>query len=314
MVKTVPTNQENSVTENPSSSNRNVLSLAKELWGATRPKQAIKNLFVFAALLFTNNLTNYRLLFLTSSAFVAFCFVSSAIYLVNDVMDREQDRLHPEKRFRAIASGVLPISVALFAALVLGVGGIAAAFIINLSLGIVAAAYVLLQTSYSFWFKHQVILDVLVIAAGFVLRAVAGAVAINVPISAWLLVCTFLLSLFLGFGKRRNEIVMLAGDAGNHRSTLDHYSLPFLDQMIAIVCAGVIVSYSFYTISSPTAEEHHWILVTLPNVIYGLFRYLYLIHLKHRGGSPELLVLEDRPLQLNLILWIAEVAIAFQFK
>lgn len=271
------------------------------LVAAMRPKQWTKNLFVYIALVFTDRWASFGV---ATAAFGLFCLISGSIYLFNDVADREQDRLHPVKCKRPIASGRLPWQVALVAGTVFGFGGVAASFLINLKFGLAALSYFALQLAYTKWLKHMVLLDVFAIAAGFVLRAVAGAFAIQVENSVWLLVCTLQLSLFLAFGKRRHEIISLQGQAANHRRILSQYSVPFLDQMIGIVLGGLIVSYALYVITSPTSIAHKWMVITLPNVMYGMFRYLYLIHIEQKGGSPETILLEDRPMQINLLLWV----------
>jgi len=288
------------------------------LLAAMRPKQWPKNLFVFVALVFTNQIPaslhdpRWRVLGIASLAFLLFCIVSGSIYLLNDVFDREQDRLHPLKRKRPIASGQLPVPIAIAAAIVLGLGGVAAGYLINTRFGLVISGYLALQVAYTFVLKHHVLLDVFAIAGGFVFRAVAGAYAIVVPNSVWLLVCTLQLALFLGFGKRRHELTSLAEEAANHRRNLAHYSVPFLDQLIAISLGSLTVCYAIYTIMSPTAVQHPLLWMTLLNVMYGIFRYLYLIHIEHKGGSPETILLEDRPMQVNLLLWIVEVVAAFR--
>ena len=284
-----------------------------------RPKQWPKNLFVFVALVFTNQIPTslhdprWRIVGIASAAFGLFCLVSGSIYLLNDVFDREQDRLHPQKRKRPIASGALPWQMAIAASIAFGIGGVGAGFLINSKFGAVILGYLLLQVAYTFVLKHQVLLDVFAIAGGFVFRAVAGAYAIGVPNSAWLLVCTLMLALFLGFGKRRHELTSLAEEAASHRKNLAHYSVPFLDQLIAISLGALTVCYAIYSIMSPTAIQHPKLWVTLLNVLYGIFRYLYLIHIEHKGGSPETILFEDRPMQINLLLWIAEVILAFRF-
>ncbi len=193
-------------------------------------------------------------------------------------------------------------------------GGVGAGFVINLRFGLVIAGYLALQVAYTAALKHQVLIDVFAIAGGFVMRAVAGGFAIAVPISVWLLVCTLQLALFLGFGKRRHELVSLAEDARSHRKNLAHYSVPLLDQLMSIVLGGLTVSYSIYCVTSTTAQQHPALVVTLLNVMYGIFRYLYLIHIEHKGGSPETILLEDRPMQANLLLWTLEVLLAFKYS
>jgi 4-hydroxybenzoate polyprenyltransferase len=292
---------------------------ARELVGGMRPRQWFKNLFVVVALLFTNSIPTsladaerWRRVGLCAAALIIFCLISGAVYLMNDVADRERDRLHPEKRKRAIAGGRLSWRTALLFAILVSVGGVAASFAVNARFGFVALGYLVLQVAYTIALKHMVLIDVFAIASGFVFRTVAGAYAIGVPNSSWLLVCTLQLALFLGFGKRRHELVSLADQAGGHRRNLALYTVPLLDQLIGIVVAGLTVSYAIYTIMSPTAIRHPRLVVTLPNVMYGLFRYLYLIQVEHRGGSPESILLEDRPMQVNLALWLAEVIVAFK--
>lgn len=284
-----------------------------------RPKQWTKNLFVLVAVVFTNNIPTslhdhhkWRLLEVSILAFLLYCMVSGSIYLMNDVADRDQDRLHPEKRKRPIASGRLPWKLAAVMSVVIGWGGVGLAFLFNMRFGLITLTYYLLQIAYTYSLKKLVLLDVFTIAAGFVIRAAAGAWAISVPNSVWLLVCTLQLALFLGFGKRRHELVSLAVNAGKHRRILSEYSVPFLDQLISIVLGGLTVSYAIYTIMSPTAIQHPGLALTLPFVMYGIFRYLYLIHIQHKGGSPETILLEDRPMQINLLLWMGMVLAAMK--
>lgn len=270
-----------------------------------RPDQWTKNLIVFAALIFAVQLFDPAALALASAAFLIFCALSGAVYLVNDVSDRDQDRQHPLKRMRPIASGALSPGAALAWAAVLGGGGLAAAFLLRPSFGAAAAAYVALVLWYTRVLKHIVILDVMSIAIGFVLRAVAGGLVIGVPISDWLLVCTILLALFLGLAKRRHELTVLADGARDHRRILEEYDPYLLDQMIAIVAAATLVAYIIYCASPDTAERFgtHLLVLTTPFPIYGIFRYLYLVHRKHGGGSPSDLLLRDRPLLGCVALW-----------
>lgn len=298
---------------------RGLADLPVALLLAMRPRQWSKNLFVYAALIFTNNIpisfadyVRWHNFLITTLAFALYCLLSGGVYLVNDVVDREQDRLHPEKRKRPIASGRLPWRVALIAGVIFGVGGVIASFAVNRNFGLLALGYYSLQVAYTFAIKHMVLLDVFAIAAGFVFRAVAGALAIHVAISVWLLVCTLQLALFLGFGKRRHELISLEENAVNHRQILSQYSVPFLDQMISIVLGTLTVSYALYTITSETAKAHPGLVVTLPIAMYGIFRYLYLIHMEHKGGSPETILKEDRPLQVTLLIWIAAVIASFK--
>jgi 4-hydroxybenzoate polyprenyltransferase len=286
-------------------------SLAVHLLLSLRPGQWSKNLVVFAGLLFGRRLFEPAAVAKAVGAFAVFCVLSGVVYLVNDVADRESDREHPLKAKRAIASGALPVSIALTAAFLLGVAGLGAALLINARLAVVAAVYLTLQIAYSGTLKHIVIIDVLTIAIGFVLRAVAGAAAVDVEISHWLLVCTILLALFIALAKRRHEIVLLAGGATSHRPILGEYSAYLLDQMIGVVTASTLISYVFYTISPETQAKFGtpWLGLTIPFPLYGIFRYLYLVHLREGGGSPADLLLTDRPLLACVALWAAAVAL-----
>ena len=286
-------------------------SLALLLLFSLRPAQWSKNLVVFAGLLFGRRLLDGGAVLAAIGAFTVFCALSGVVYLVNDVADRESDRQHPLKARRPIASGALPVSVAIAAAIVLGAAGLAGAVTIGRPFAAVAAAYLMLQLAYSGPLKHIVIIDVLTIAIGFVLRAVAGAVAVNVEISHWLLVCTILLALFIALAKRRHEIVLLADGATTHRPILGEYSAYLLDQMIGVVTASTLISYVFYTISPETVEKFQtqWLGLTIPFPLYGIFRYLYLVHQREGGGSPADLLLADRPLLACVALWALAVAL-----
>jgi 4-hydroxybenzoate polyprenyltransferase len=286
-------------------------SLALNLLRCLRPGQWTKNLLVFAGLLFGRRLFDAQAVGDALIAFVVFCALSGAVYLVNDVADRESDRKHPVKARRPIAAGVVPVSTALITAAVLIVGALAVATFLGRAFTLVAVAYVLLQLLYSGPLKHIVIIDVLTLAMGFVLRAVAGAVAVRVEISHWLLVCTVLLALFIGLAKRRHEIVLLAGDAPTHRPILGEYSAYLLDQMIAVVTASTLIAYIFYTVSPETQAKFGtpWLGLTIPFPLYGIFRYLYLVHRREGGGSPSELLLTDRPLLVCVALWAASVAV-----
>jgi 4-hydroxybenzoate polyprenyltransferase len=286
-------------------------SLARHLFYSLRPSQWSKNLVIFAGLLFGRRLLDPVAVVDALSAFAVFCILSGVVYLVNDVADRESDRQHPLKAKRPIASGALPVRVALGAAIVLGAIGLGAAVLVGRAFAMVAVAYLLLQLAYSGPLKHIVIIDVLTIAIGFVLRAVAGAAAVNVEISHWLLVCTILLALFIALAKRRHEIVLLAGGATSHRPILGEYSAYLLDQMIGVVTASTLISYIFYTISPETQAKFdtQWLGLTIPFPLYGIFRYLYLVHLREGGGSPADLLLTDRPLLACVALWAVAVAL-----
>jgi 4-hydroxybenzoate polyprenyltransferase len=290
--------------------------LVLNLLVAIRPGQWTKNLLIFAGLLFGNasigrGLFDRVSLLRAVAAFVIFCGLSGAVYLINDVLDRHSDRLHPLKAKRPIASGALKVPAALGAACLLAGGGLAAAYALSTPFGLVATAYLGLLSLYSGPLKHIVIIDVLTIAIGFVLRAIAGAVAVDVQISHWLLVCTILLALFISLAKRRHEITLLAGEAPVHRPILGEYSPYLLDQMIAVVTASTLIAYVFYTISPETEQKFgtQWLGLTIPFPLYGIFRYLYLIHQRAGGGSPADLLLTDRPLLMCVALWAVFVAL-----
>jgi 4-hydroxybenzoate polyprenyltransferase len=276
-----------------------------------RPWQYTKNLLVFAALVFAGEMGNPEAVLKTVVAFVLFCLVASAVYLINDVRDAEEDRRHPDKRDRPIASGALSPTTALTAAALLLVVGLGGSLMVNLRLGATIAGYFLLQMLYQVALKRIVILDVFAIAGGFVLRAVAGAEAIAVEISPWLLICTLLLALFLGLAKRRGEIVLLEAEAANHRATLGRYSVPLLDQLIGVTASATLMSYCLYTISERTVTElgSTRLMYTIPFVIYGLFRYMYLMQRHGQGGAPERTLLTDKPLLLNVALYAFTAAV-----
>ena len=286
-------------------------SVALSLLVSLRPGQWTKNLFVFAGLVFGRKLLDPVAALHSALAFAIFCALSGVVYLVNDVADRESDARHPLKRNRPIASGALPASTALVAAAVLLVTALAAAYRLDARFFLDALAYVVLLGLYSAWFKHVVIIDVLTIAIGFVLRVSAGALVIHVPISPWLLVCTILLALFLALSKRRHELVLLADGATGHRRILQEYSPYLLDQMIGVVTASTLMAYILYATSTETAERFGTSLLglTIPFPLYGIFRYLYLVHLKEGGGSPSELLLTDRPLLLCVALWAVAAAV-----
>ena len=286
-------------------------SPALQLLLSLRPAQWSKNLLVFAGLIFGHKLFDAAAVADAVAAFAVFCALSGVVYLVNDIADRDSDRQHPLKAHRPIASGALSVPLAAGAALALGAAGLAAAYAIGPLFAGVAAAYLALQMLYSFALKHIVIIDVLTIAIGFVLRAVGGAVAVQVEIGHWLLVCTILLALFIALAKRRHEIVLLADGASQHRRILGEYSPYLLDQMIGVVTASTLISYVFYTISPETQEKFGtaWLGLTIPFPLSGIFRYLYLVHQREGGGSPADLLLTDRPLLACVALWALTVAV-----
>jgi 4-hydroxybenzoate polyprenyltransferase len=276
----------------------------------------VKNLVIFAALIFAQKYTDPDSVMLAFRGFLAFCLGSSAIYYINDIIDCKQDQLHPVKKNRPIASGKLPSGLAWFIAiLLLAAGSLLSAFLGN-SFLFYFGFYVILNFAYNFGLKDLVIIDVMILATGFVIRAAAGAVAIGVPISSWLLVCTILLALFLGFAKRRHELISLGENAVRHRRALAHYSPKFIDQMVSVVTASTVVAYTFYTLSPEIQEKFGTdnLVLTVPFVLYGIFRYLYLVHQKDEGGNPTLLLVTDIPLLVCVALWIVSVVIIFQFR
>jgi 4-hydroxybenzoate polyprenyltransferase len=290
-------------------------STAASLFVSLRPAQWTKNLIVFAALIFAVKLLDPAALAYASAAFLIFCALSGAVYLINDVSDREQDRLHPLKRMRPIAAGDLSPGAALAFAGVLSVIALTASFSLRPAFGVTAAAYLALFVVYTRSLKHIVILDVMAIAIGFVLRAVAGGLVIDVHVSNWLLVCTMLGALFLGLAKRRHEMTLLAEGAKGHRRILEEYDPYLLDQMIGVVAASTMVAYIIYCASPETHASFgtEWMVLTTPFPIYGLFRYLYLVHRKSGGGSPSDMLLTDRPLLACVASWgVAVVLIVYR--
>ncbi len=269
-----------------------------------RPKQWVKNVFVLAGIFFDGRIRDPERLKNSLLAFAIFCLLSGAVYLVNDLVDIERDRAHPKKRFRPLASGELSPRVAQVAAVILFAGCLAGSFAISLGFGLAALTYAILMILYSFVLKNVVILDVMAVAAGFVVRVYAGTAAAQVTrFSPWLYVCTTLLALFIAINKRRHEMLLLDREANNHRAILEEYSVPFLDEMTSVVTAATLVSYSFYTFSAPNLPPNHAMMFTIPFVMYGIFRYLYLIHTKGLGGAPEDIVLHDRPTLIAILLW-----------
>ncbi len=283
---------------------------------AMRPKQWTKNLLLFAALIFAQRLDDSFSVATAMVAFVFFCLLSSSVYLINDLHDIEEDRNHPIKCRRPLAAGIISPPFALIAALILAAIGLLGTFQINQETGMIAAGYLALTLAYNFGLKHIVIIDVLTVAIGYVLRAVAGATAIQVEISPWLVICTILLALFLVLAKRRQELIMLEGAATQHRAILGEYSSYLLDQMIAVVTASTFMSYCLYTISERTVEElgTQNLIYTIPFVIYGIFRYLYLVHQKNQGDAPDRVLLTDGPLLANVILYVAAVVMIMYFS
>jgi 4-hydroxybenzoate polyprenyltransferase len=277
-----------------------------------RPKQWTKNLIIFAGIIFAQKIFQPELLLRTAYAFAAFCILSGSVYIINDLVDIDKDREHPTKKNRPLASGMLSAATAT-AFVVLSAGAsLAGAFLINLNFGFVALAYFVLTLAYSFKLKDIVIIDVLIIAMGFIFRAIAGAVVIRVDISPWLLVCTFLLALFLALNKRKHELLLLEDNAQTHRRILQEYRPEMLDQMISVVTSSTVMAYCLYTF---TSGHSIYLMATIPFVIYGVFRYQYLIHQKDIGGSPETALLKDLPMLVNILLWVVScIGILYYFK
>lgn len=291
-----------------------IINLIKSL----RPRQWTKNLLLFAGLIFTANLKNMELLGRAVAGFVIFCGLSGVVYLINDLRDMESDRNHPEKKNRPIASGHLPVGAAYLAIFVIGVPALVAAYVLGLEFGICATLYVVLVTLYSLALKHYVILDLMIVAGGFVIRAVAGIAVIAVPgkapeITSWFIACTLFLALFLAICKRRHELLLLNEGAMNHRPVLEEYSAAFLDQMVAITTTATVISYALWSTIGKFARYH--MIFTLPFVLYGIFRYLYLVYRKEEGGAPEIILLKDRSLLIDIILWLGStIALLYLYK
>lgn len=270
-----------------------------------RPHQWIKNTVVLAAIIFAQRLTVPGDLLRSLAAFAAFCMISSSVYIANDILDVEQDRMHPRKKDRPLARGSITPSRAATLGAILLAGGGALTALLGVSFALTVLAYLFLQAAYNLLLKRIVLLDIMAISLGFVIRAVAGGAAIHVTVSPWLILCTLLVALFLGFTKRRHEIVILGSEAGTHRSSLLDYSPAFLDQLIGIVTAATIVVYSIYTMSPEVTERigSRYLVLTIPFVLYGMFRYLFLVHMKEKGGSAARDLLTDPPLLLSVFLW-----------
>jgi 4-hydroxybenzoate polyprenyltransferase len=286
------------------------------LWVEMRPQQWVKNLFVLTPLLFSRNLFAPVTVGQALASFILFCLVSSSVYLLNDIQDRAQDRLHPTKRLRPLAAGELNLGVAFGAMVTFLLVALAGGVLLDKTLAFVLLSYWLINLLYSTWLKDQVILDVFALASGFVLRVVGGGGAIAVEISHWLLLCTTLLALFLGFSKRRHELVRLGQGAGAHRQVLGEYNPHFLDMMISIVTASTVMSYALYTVSEETMQrfQTRGLLLTLPFVLYGIFRYLYLVYHENQGEDPTQSLLTDRPMVINLCLWALTVGVIIYWR
>jgi 4-hydroxybenzoate polyprenyltransferase len=282
--------------------------LLVDLLRTMRPRQWLKNGFVFIALFFDRQLDQPTSVLYTLAAFVLLCLMSGAVYIMNDLADIDNDRQHPRKRSRPLASGRLNPNVAAAAAILLAAASLLAGLALSLTFGIILLVYLLTQIAYTLWLKHQVLIDVSIVATGFILRIAAG-VAILEPVqrverfSPWLYVFGGFLALFLALGKRRHELVLLGAEAGNHRAILREYNIDLIDRLIGIVTTSTLVSYSLYTFLAEGLPENHLMMLTIPFVLYGVFRYLYLVHVRQEGGAPEEILLRDRPLQVTVALW-----------
>jgi 4-hydroxybenzoate polyprenyltransferase len=274
-----------------------------------RPAHWAKNVFVLAPLVFAQQMTDPTSLTRGLFAFASFCLASSAVYVWNDIRDRAEDRLHPLKRHRPLAAGTVSVGSAVTLALTLAAAALASAAYLGVRFFVILAVYLVLNQLYSAGLKHVVILDVMIVSMGFVLRVLAGGAAVDVHISAWILLCTFFIALFLAFSKRRHELILLADEASGQRPVLSHYNPAFLDQMINVVTASTVVAYAIYAISPETVEKFHTqrLIYTLPLVLFGIFRYLYLIYQKHTHRNPTEAILRDGPFLVNIFLWAAAV-------
>ncbi len=276
-----------------------------------RVKQWPKNLLIFAALVFTNNLFNPAYFGRVTIGFFLLCFASSALYIFNDLADFKSDRLHPSKKNRPIASGAIAKDFALVLAILLLLVALTGSFFLKFNFFLLVVVYAVQTALYTLYLKHIVIVDVFILATGFVYRAIAGALVLSVNISPWLLICTMLLALFVVLAKRRNELTI--PEAHKHRKILEEYSIPLLDEMISVVTASTVIAYSLYTFTSPTAVKHNYLMLTIPFVLYGIFRYLYLVHKKNLGGSPETILLRDMPILIDVVLFIASTIVIVYF-
>lgn len=286
--------------------------MLKDIISSLRVKQWPKNVFILAALVFDRQLTNFKAGLSTLLGIIIFCLLSSSVYIFNDIFDIRADQQHPVKKNRAIASGRVSIHLAILIGIILSVGSLILAFTLSQPFFYICAFYLVLNLAYSKWLKRIPILDVMIIASGFVLRVAAGVSLIEVErFSPWLYVVTTLFALYIGFGKRRAELSLLAEKANQHRVVFDGYTLPFLDQLITIVSATTIVAYSLYTFSAPNLPSNHAMMLTIPFVLYGIFRYLYLIQVEQSGGAPEEIIMKDLPLQIAVALWGLSVLVIF---
>ena len=278
--------------------------MLKELIISMRPKQWYKNLILFVGIVFSHNLFSFSMWFAVISAFTIFCMLSGGNYVINDVLDIERDKKHPTKRKRPIASGKVKKSYAILFASILIILALSGSYLINSPFFVVSIVFFLLHNAYTLFLKHIILVDVLIISTNFVIRAIAGCVAISVLISPWLIICAFLLALFLALGKRRHELVLLGEEAKTHRKILQDYSTEMLEQMICITSGALIISYSLYTFLA----DNIYMMLTIPFAVYGLFRYLFLVHAKNFGGETEM-IFKDKGMLLSMILWAALVVL-----
>ena len=275
-----------------------------------RPRQWFKNVFVFAPLIFDEKLDDPLYLGQTIAGFLLLCLISGTVYIINDLADIEKDRNHPKKRYRPLAAGELGMRTATVAAFGIPLIALPLGFLLHPIVGMILTGYLAIQISYSFWLKDVVIVDVMIVASGFLLRVAAGVPLVEAErFSPWLYVCMTLLALLIGFGKRRHELVLLREEASGHRQSLQDYNLTLLNHVISIVTASTLLAYSLYTFSAPNLPPNQTMMLTIPFVLYGIFRYLYLIHVKEMGGAPEEIVLSDRPLQATIVLWGVSVVV-----
>ncbi|MCB0572076.1 MAG: decaprenyl-phosphate phosphoribosyltransferase [Phaeodactylibacter sp.] len=283
--------------------------MIREILISVRPYQWVKNVLVFAALIFSLSFLDPRAIQLSILVFVSFCLVSGSVYLINDIRDKRADSLHPVKKRRPIASGRLPVGIALAAFFAFLSTGLFLAYLANWKTLFLIGVYLALNLGYSFGLKRVVILDVMIVAIGFLIRAMAGAYAIDVAVSPWLFICTLLLALLLVLGKRRQELAMMEEQAGVHRKSLEEYSLPFIDGLMFVSAGAAIVTYSLYTIADEVVARFHtqWLIATTPLAIYGIFRYLYLVYIKEQGGDPTKMMIMDKAFVINGLLWVAMI-------
>ena len=276
-----------------------------------RPKQWVKNVFIFTGLIFSRNLFHFDLLVRVSAGFILFSLAASSVYIFNDIQDVEKDKQHPDKRKRPLPAGLLSVQTAYIVSTILAIVALAAGYFLNKVFFAILVAYVAMNIAYSLKIKNMVILDVMFIAFGFVIRVLAGTVLADVRPSDWLIICTITISLFLGFSKRRHELSLMGDQSNSHRKVLTHYSIPFLDQMIGIATACTVMSYALYTVSNETVVRFGTrnLVYTIPFVLYGIYRYLYLIHQEGKGGNPTGVVMKDPSLILNGLLWLLAVVL-----